>query len=62
METNRPVFEEEIVEEIWDNILLSAKVPKRDGKGYLYPVMGHMVGLDMKTRGERRKMNKMAGY
>ena len=58
----RPVFEEEIIEEIWDDILLSAKAPKRDGKGYLYPVMGHMVGLDMKTRGERGKMNRMAGY
>lgn len=58
----RPVFEEEVVEELWNDILLSAKVPKREGKGYLYPVMGHMTGLDVKTRGERGKINKMAGY
>lgn len=55
----RTVFQEEIVGEVWKDIILSAKV---DGKGYAYPVMGHMYGLDMKTRGERRKMNTMAGY
>ena len=58
----KSVFEEEKVEKIWNDILLSAKAPKRDGKGYRYPVMGHMVGLEMKIRGDRRKMNAMAGY
>jgi hypothetical protein len=58
----RPVFQKDVVEELGNDILLSTKVPKKDGKGYAYPIMGHMVGLDMKTRGERRKLNKMAGY
>ncbi len=58
----KPLFEEEAVEEIWDNILLSAKTPKKDGKGYRYPVMGHLVGLEMNIRGDRVKLNTMAGY
>ncbi len=58
----KPLFEEETVEEIWENILLSAKAPKKDGKGYQYPVMGHLVGLEMNTRGDRVKLNTMAGY
>ncbi len=58
----KPLFEEETVEEIWENILLSAKTPKKDGKGYRYPVMGHLVGLEMNTRGDRVKLNTMAGY
>lgn len=58
----KPIFKEDTVVEIWDDILLSAKTPKKDGKGYAYPIMGHMVGLDMQTHGQRGKMNKMAGY
>lgn len=58
----RPLFEEKTVEEIWDNILLSAKAPQKDGKGYRYPVMGHLVGSGMSTRGDRAKINTMAGY
>lgn len=56
------VFQEKVVEDIWEDILLSAKAPKKDGKGYAYPIIGHMVGLDMGTCGDRRKLNKMAGY
>ena len=58
----RPVFEEEKVEELYGEILLSAKVPKKDGKGYEYPVFGHVVGLEGKVRGDRRKLLAMAGY
>lgn len=58
----RPVFEEEKVEELYGEILLSAKAPKKDGKGYEYPVFGHVVGLEGKLRGERRKLLAMAGY
>ena len=58
----RPVFEEETVEELYGEILLSAKAPKKDGKGYEYPVIGHVVGLEGKVRGERRKLIAMAGY
>lgn len=44
----RPAFEEEKVEELYGEILMSAKAPKKDGKGYEYPTIGHMVGLDGK--------------
>ena len=57
-----PVFEEEKVEELYGEILMSAKVPKKEGKGYEYPVMGHVVGLDGKIQGERKRLLHMAGY
>ncbi len=57
----RPAFEEEKVEEIYGEILMSAKTPKRDGKGYAYPVLGRLVGLEGKVRGDRRKLLAMAG-
>ena len=58
----RPVFEEEKVEELYGEILTSAKAPKKDGKGYEYPTIGHMVGLDGKIQGERKRLLYMAGY
>ena len=57
-----PVFEEEAVEELYGEILMSAKAPKKDGKGYRYPVIGHMVGLEGRVTGERRKLLSMAGF
>lgn len=56
------VFEEEKVEEIYGEILMSAKAPKKDGKGYEYPKIGHMVGLEGKIQGERKKLLAMAGF
>lgn len=58
----RPVFEEEKVEELYGKILTSAKTPKKDGKGYEYPKIGHVVGLDGKIQGERKRLLHMAGY
>lgn len=58
----QPVFEEEKAEELYGEILLSAKAPKKDGKGYEYPVFGHVVGLEGKVRGDMRKLLEMAGY
>lgn len=58
----RPIFEEEKVEEIYGEILMSAKTPKKDGKGYEYPVIGHMVGLEKTIRGDRKKLLAMAGF
>lgn len=58
----RPVFEEEKVEELYGEILMSAKAPKKDGKGYEYPSIGHLVGLDGKIQGERKRLLHMAGY
>ena len=58
----RPVFEEEKVEELYGEILMSAKVPEKDGKGYEYPAIGHVVGLEGKIQGERKRLLHMAGY
>lgn len=58
----RPVFEEEQVEELYGEILMSAKAPRKDGKGYEYPVMGHLVGLEGSIRGDGKKLLAMAGY
>ena len=58
----RPVFEEEKVEELYGEILMSAKVAKKDGKGYEYPGMGHVVGLERKIQGKRKRLLHMVGY
>ena len=58
----RPIFEEEKVEELYGEILMSAKAPKKEGKGYQYPAVGHVVGLDGKIQGERKRLLHMAGY
>lgn len=58
----RPVFEEEKVEELYGEILMSAKAPKKDGKGYGYPAVGHIVGLEGKVTGDRKKLLSMAGF
>ena len=58
----RPLFAEEKVEELYGEILMSAKAPKRDGKGYEYPKIGHVVGLDGPINGDGRKLLAMAGY
>ena len=52
----------EKVEELYGEILMSAKAPKKDGKGYQYPAIGHVVGLDGKIQGERKRLLYMAGY
>ena len=58
----KPVFEEERTLKLYENILMSAKAPKKDGKGYAYPVIGHVVCLDAGTRGDRHKFTGIAGY
>lgn len=58
----RVVFEEEKVEELYGEILMSAKAPQKDGKGYEYPAIGHMVGLEGKIQGDRKKLLAMAGF
>ena len=58
----RPVFEEAKIEELSGKILMSAKAPQKDGKGYEYPKFGHVVGLEGKVRGDMRKLFVMAGY
>ena len=44
------------------DILHAAKVKERVGRGYAYPVTGHVVELDAGTRGERRRLISMAGF
>ena len=57
-----PVFEAAKIEELYEEILSSAKAPWEDGKGYEYPKAGHVVGLEGKARGDIRKLFAMAGY
>lgn len=57
-----PIFEEETVEEIKGDILQAAKIKEKIGRGYAYPVTGHVVGLDAETRGDRKKLISMAGF
>ena len=49
-------------EELYEEILMPAKVAKHVGKGYEYPVIGHLVGLDGAVRGDGRKLLSMAGF
>lgn len=56
------IFEETKVEELYGEILMSAKAPQKDGKGYEYPVFGHVVGLEGKVLGDRSKLLAIAGY
>lgn len=58
----RPLFEEEKVEELYGEILMAGKVAKKEGKGYEYPKIGHVVGLDGPINGYGRKFLAMAGY
>lgn len=58
----RPVGEEEKAEELYGDILLSVKAPKKDRKGYEYPVIGHMGGLEGAVRGDHKKLLTMAGF
>ena len=57
-----PLFEEEKVEELYGEILMAGKVAKKEGKGYEYPKIGHVVGLDGPITGDGRKLLAMAGY
>ena len=57
-----PVFEEEKLEEIKGDILQAGQVKEKIGKGYRYPVIDHMLGLDTEIRGDRRKLLSMAEY
>lgn len=52
------IFKEETVEEI----LMAEEVAKKVGKGYEYPTIGHMVGLEGKIIGERKKLFAMSGF
>lgn len=40
-----PVFEMTVVKQIENDILMSAKAPKKDGKGYEYPMQGRLIYL-----------------
>ena len=58
----RPVFEEKKAEGLYGEILMSAKTPKENGKGYEYPSIGHVVGLEGKILEERRLLLYMTEY
>lgn len=41
---------------------MSAKAPKKDGKGHEYPIIGHIIGLDVKIQGDRKILLHIVGY
>ena len=53
---------DEKLEEIKGDILQASQVKEKLGKGYRYPVIGHILGLDTEIRGDRRKLLSMVGY
>ncbi len=57
----RPVFDEAIVEPLYEEVLSAARVAQIEGKGYAYPVMGHMIKLDKATRGTRKSILDIVG-
>ena len=59
---HRPLFEEDKTGELLGEILTAAKVPKKTGTGYAYPVMGTLPCLESALRGDGRKAFRMAGY
>jgi len=58
----RPIFTEGKVEELYKEILMPSKVQKKVGKGYDYPRIGHVVGLEGSIKGDGRKLLSMAGF
>ena len=56
------MFDGVVAKQIEKEILSASKIKKRTGKGYEYPAIGHVVGLEGKFRGDRRKLLAMAGY
>ena len=58
----KPLYEEDKVEELYKEILSSGKVPKKEGTGYQYPTIGHVVGLEGSIKGDRQKLLAMAGF
>lgn len=41
---------------------MAGRVTKKEGKGYEYPRIGHVVGLEGSISGDGRKLLTMAGY
>lgn len=61
-----PMFEkdrvESMLEEIGGPILSATKIARKVGKGYEYPVAGHLAALDSAVTGDGRKRMLMVGY
>ena len=58
----KPILEQEKTELICEEILTAAKAPRKDGKGYEYPAIGHVVGVEGKIQGDRKWLLHLAGY
>ncbi|OUQ21692.1 ISLre2 family transposase [Lachnoclostridium sp. An14] len=58
----KPILEQEKTELICEEILTAAKAPRKEGKGYDYPAIGHVVGLEGKIQGDRKWLLHLAGY
>ena len=58
----KPLFEKEKVDEIADRILSAKQSAEQIGKGYGYPVKGHLPILDHAIIGDGHKRRMMAGF
>ncbi len=58
----KPVFEEELTEELLGDILPAKQNPERIGKGYAYPVTGSLTWLYENQRGDAKAPFLIAGY
>lgn len=56
-----PVFENETMEKLKGEILMAGRIREKIGSGYAYPAMGHLVGLEMATKGDRSKIQGIVG-
>ncbi len=57
-----PILEQEKTELICEEILTASKTPRKEGRGYEYPAIGHVVGLEGKIQGDRKWLLQLAGY
>ena len=58
----KPILEQEKTELICEEILTAAKAPRKEEKGYEYPAIGHVVGLEEKVQGDRKWLLHLAEY
>lgn len=54
-------FKRDVIEDLQKKETSASKAPRRDGKGYAYPVMGHLPGMNYKLTGTKVLLVKTAG-
>ena len=62
IERLKKIFEQKKAELICGENFTAAKAPRKEGKGYEYPAIGHVVGLEEKVQGDRKWLLHLAEY